>query len=102
MDIQVSGYDNSRPWLWTYRLSEESLAEAVARSDTGSFDVMTELDTEPQYAIVDEAGEFYGLIMFWGDEWSKAMITTFLKRDWKPGEKFQIHCIEKLDKQLNY
>jgi hypothetical protein len=101
MEIQVSGYENNRPVLTTYRIPDETLAEAIARSDVGKFNVSEGLDKSKQFALVDEKGEFSGLIMFWDDA-AIAMVTTFLKTDWEPGAKFQVHDIEELDSKLNY
>lgn len=101
MEIRVSGYENNRPILTTYCIANEILADAVATSSEGWFSLMSELDTDKQYALVDELGEYFGLIMFFGDP-GKAVISTFLQFEWKPGAKFQIRNIQELDKKLNY
>ncbi len=101
MEVQVSGYKNSRPVLTTYYIPDAALAEAVASPNAGKFNVTEELDTKKQYALLDDVGEFFGLIMFWDDQ-TTAILTTFLNVDWKPETRFQVHNIDELDSKLNY
>ncbi len=94
MELKVNGYENNHPVLTTYCVSDNAVAEAVATSDVGYFDVTEGLDTDKQYVLIDKSGDFFGLIMFWVG-FKSAVITTLVKSKWKPGAEFYVHDIEK-------
>lgn len=107
MKIRIGGYENNRPVITTYRISDMVIAEAVASSKPGIFivtetlDISKQLDVSKQYALVSEAKKMMGLIMFLSDPTSPILTTCWLV-DWEPDAKFQIHDIEELSTELDY
>ncbi len=101
MQVQVHGYENNRPVLHTFDLSEQPITEAVATSREGWFSLGISLDRKPQYALVNECGEFCGMILLFGDPYL-AILFTLPKAPWTPGACFRVHVASEVGKQLDY
>jgi hypothetical protein len=101
VQIKVRGYENNRPILHTYNLSDLPIAEAIAESREGLFSIGASLDQKLQYALVYQGGEFFGMVTLFSDP-HRALLSTFLRASWTPGVRFQVHVVREVEKQFDY
>ena len=103
MEININGYENNRPILATYNISDEAIAEAVTDQEAGLFKVEATLDHEKVYAIMDFEKKFIAMVMVFKDDTSLAYLCTFqIGSELAPGTRFKVHSMQELNKELNY
>lgn len=98
MQITITGYVGGKPADFTYTLSDESVAEAIADVKEWRFTLSAELNPEQHYALVDADGEFYGELV--PPEGRRAALGSLPKHEWQPGQRLAVHCATELDSKV--
>jgi hypothetical protein len=103
MNIEVSGYHNNRPMLFTYCIDiQEPFAEAIADVQTSWFNISARLNKDSEYVLIDEYDKFCGFIMSLGDLLKAVLISTGYTSDWTQGRRFRVYEAKKISEKLNY
>lgn len=98
MEVKVSGYENNRPVVSTYEISEEALGVAIA-DGKGWFRIEVSVDTEKVYGLLQNS-RFIGLVCFFEDP-CRAMLATFTDNQeiTIPESQFSIHTATQTNQQ---